>query len=116
MRRKMCWLLVFLLPLHRPFSSDSGILIYLFVEQKGIQLPTLQGNFVNTDEVYPLLTLHYFGQIGAIAFFIGVIASTFASIDACITALTTAFSYDFLDFENQPHEAKEESRTGYYSA
>jgi len=84
-----------------------GILIYLFVEQKGIQLPVQDGRFVNTDEVYPLLTLHYFGQLGAIAFFIGVIASTFASIDTCITALTTAFSYDFLDFENQPHEKKQ---------
>jgi Na+/proline symporter len=84
-----------------------GILIYLFVEQKGISLPLLNGSFINTDEVYPMLTLHHFGEIGAIAFFIGVIASTFASIDACITALTTAFSYDFLDFENQSHEAKQ---------
>jgi Na+/proline symporter len=84
-----------------------GLLIYLFVEVKGIRLPISNGSFINTDEVYPLLTLHYFGQVGAIAFFIGVIASTFASIDACITALTTAFSYDFLDFENQPHEVRQ---------
>ena len=63
-------------------------------------------SFLNTDDVYPLLTLHYFGQMGAVAFFIGVIASTFASMDSCITALTTAFSYDFLDFENQSHETK----------
>ena len=33
-------------------------------------------------------------------------ASTFASIDACITALTTAFSYDFMDIESKPHEQK----------
>lgn len=84
-----------------------GILMYLFAEQKGIQLPLLNGSIQNTDEVYPMLTLHHFGQIGAIAFFIGVIASTFASIDSCITALTTAFSYDFMDFEKQPHEAKQ---------
>jgi Na+/proline symporter len=53
-----------------------------------------------------LLTLNYFGKIGAIAFLIGVIASTFASIDSCIAALTTAFSYDFMNIENQPHEAR----------
>ena len=58
-----------------------------------------------------MLTLHHFGQIGAIAFFIGVIASTFASIDSCIAALTTAFSYDFLDFENQSHEVKQKIKT-----
>ena len=64
------------------------------------------GQFVNTDELYPLLTLNYFGKIGAVAFLIGVIASTFASIDSCIAALTTAFSYDFMDIENKPHEQK----------
>ncbi|MBC6490162.1 sodium:solute symporter [Flavihumibacter stibioxidans] len=89
-----------------------GILMYLFAEQKGISLVSLNGEFQNTDELYPLLTLNYFGQIGAIAFFIGVIASTFASIDSCIAALTTSFSYDFLDFENQSHEAKTKIKNG----
>jgi Na+/proline symporter len=83
-----------------------GVLLYIFVERHGIKLQSQNGQLVNTDGLYPYLTLHYFGQIGAIAFFIGVVASTFASIDACITALTTAFSYDFLDFENKPHEQK----------
>ena len=53
-----------------------------------------------------ICTLNYFGKIGAVAFLIGVIASTFASIDSCIAALTTAFSYDFMDIENQPHESR----------
>lgn len=83
-----------------------GVLLYIYAEQKGVKLTTQNGHFLNTDELYPLLTLNYLGQVGAIAFFIGVIASTFASIDACITALTTAFSYDFMDFENQPHKAR----------
>ncbi len=83
-----------------------GILIYVYAERNGIQLAAEHGKFVNTDGLYPLLTLHYFGRIGAIAFLIGVIASTFASIDACITALTTAFSYDFMDIENQSHERR----------
>jgi Na+/proline symporter len=83
-----------------------GILIYLYAERHGIKLATQNGQFVNTDSLYPLLTLNYFGKIGAIAFLIGVIASTFASIDSCIAALTTAFSYDFMDIANQPQEAK----------
>jgi Na+/proline symporter len=83
-----------------------GILIYLYAERHGINLATQNGKFVNTDDLYPLLTLNYFGKIGAIAFLIGVIASTFASIDSCIAALTTAFSYDFIDIENQPHELR----------
>lgn len=83
-----------------------GILLYIFAEQKGINLATQNGQFINTDDLYPYLTLNFFGKIGAIAFFIGVIASTFSSVDSSIAALTTSFSYDFLDFEKQPHEAR----------
>jgi Na+/proline symporter len=78
-----------------------GVLLYIFVERHGIVLTKENGQLVNTDGLYPFLTLNYFGKIGSIAFFIGVVASTFASIDACIAALTTAFSYDFMDIENQ---------------
>jgi len=85
-----------------------GVLLYIFVEKQGIKLESQNGLLVNTDGLYPYLTIHYFGQIGSIAFFIGVVASTFASIDACITALTTAFSYDFMDFENKTHEQKKQ--------
>jgi Na+/proline symporter len=83
-----------------------GILIYLYAERQGISLKSLNGQFMNTDDLYPRLTLNYFGKIGAVAFLIGVIASTFASIDSCIAALTTAFSYDFMDIENQPLQSK----------
>jgi Na+/proline symporter len=83
-----------------------GVLIYIYAERNGIKLASLNGQFVNTDGLYPILTLNYFGKIGAVAFLIGVIASTFASIDSCIAALTTAFSYDFMDIENRPHEVK----------
>jgi Na+/proline symporter len=83
-----------------------GVLIYIYAERNGVKLAVEHGKFINTDSLYPLLTLNYFGKIGAIAFLIGVIASTFASIDACITALTTAFSYDFMDIENQFHERR----------
>lgn len=83
-----------------------GVLIYIYAERKGINLVRENGQFINTDGLFPLLTLNYLGQIGAIAFLIGIVASTFASIDACITALTTAFSYDFMDIENKPAAAK----------
>jgi Na+/proline symporter len=83
-----------------------GILLYQFASTNHIQLSFENGQFSNTDGLYPLLTMHYFGQIGVIAFFIGIVASTFASIDACITALTTSFSYDFMDIENQEESKK----------
>ena len=96
----------FFIALAQTLFLGLGILMYYYAEQKGIPLVKQNGQYINTDGIYPLLTLNYFGKIGTIAFFIGVITSTFASIDACITALTTAFSYDFLDFENQPHDQR----------
>ncbi|MCJ7821341.1 MAG: sodium:solute symporter, partial [Bacteroidales bacterium] len=88
-----------------------GVLIYIYAERSGISLIKQDGHFINTDELYPLLTLNYFGKIGAVAFLIGVVASTFASIDSCIAALTTAFSYDFMNIENKTHEAKKRIKT-----
>jgi Na+/proline symporter len=89
-----------------------GILIYIYAERNGISLTRLNGQFVNTDELYPVLTMNNFGKIGAIAFLIGVVASTFASIDSCIAALTTAFSYDFMNIENQSQELKKRIKNG----
>ena len=88
-----------------------GVLMYLYAERNAVPLAVSNGTYLNTDEIYPLLTLHYFGAVGAIAFLIAVIASTFASIDACITALTTAFSYDFLSMERLPHEKKKQVKS-----
>jgi Na+/proline symporter len=89
-----------------------GVLIYIYAERNGISLTRLNGQLVNTDELYPVLTLNNFGKIGAIAFLIGVIASTFASIDSCIAALTTAFSYDFMNIENHTPVAKKRIKNG----
>lgn len=88
-----------------------GVLIYIYAERNGVNLIKLDGRFVNTDELYPLLTLNYFGKIGAVAFLIGIVASTFASIDSCIAALTTAFSYDFMNIETKPPEVKKKIKT-----
>jgi len=88
-----------------------GVLIYIYAERNGVNLIKLDGRFANTDELYPLLTLNYFGKIGAVAFLIGIVASTFASIDSCIAALTTAFSYDFMNIETKPPEVKKKIKT-----
>ena len=96
----------FFIALAQTLFLGLGVLMYLFAAKRGIPLSSSGGHIQRTDELYPLLTLHYFGTTGAVAFLIAVIASTFASIDACITALTTAFSYDFLRYESIPHEKK----------
>ncbi|HTR28741.1 MAG TPA: sodium:solute symporter [Puia sp.] len=108
--RKNVLSFTFLIAVAQTLFLGLGVLMYLFAARKGIPLAARDGRIQHTDDLYPLLTLHYFGATGAVAFLIAVIASTFASIDACITALTTAFSYDFLHFESIPHERKRRVR------
>ncbi|MFN8353007.1 MAG: sodium:solute symporter [Spirosomataceae bacterium] len=89
-----------------------GVLIYLFAKEKGIALPQENGKYTAPDELYPLLTLHYFGRVGTVAFLIGVVASTFASIDSCITALTTSISYDFFAVDTKTTAQKIRIKNG----
>lgn len=88
------------------------MLLYIYAERNGISLPAQNGKLVSVDELYPQLTLNYFGKIGAIAFLTGVTASTFASIYSCIAALTTSFSYDFMNIENHPSGVKRKIKNG----
>ncbi|MEP7322162.1 MAG: sodium:solute symporter, partial [Saprospiraceae bacterium] len=104
--KKNVYLFSFFIAMAQTMFLGLGVLIYIFAERKGIKLDMLAGKFVNTDGLFPLLALNYLGQVGVVAFLIGVIASTFASIDSCIAALTTSFSYDFIDIENRPDADK----------
>lgn len=81
-----------------------GVLMYLFIANHQIPLANDHGHLVQTDSVYPMLAQNYLGKIGAIAFFIAVIASTFATIDSCITALTTSMCYDIFSIETNARE------------
>jgi len=102
----------FFIALAQTLFLGLGVLLYLFAQERGIRLATHSGRCVNTDDLYPFLILHYFGRLGAIAFFVAIIASTFATIDACITALTTAVSYDFLNFEKRTHSERVKIKNG----
>jgi Na+/proline symporter len=70
-----------------------GALLYIYANSKGIAIPA------KTDQLYPMLALQqHFGQITAIFFLLGIIASSYASADSALASLTTAFCIDFLDF------------------
>ncbi|MBC3538374.1 sodium:solute symporter [Rufibacter sediminis] len=73
-----------------------GALLYLFAQSKGIDLPA------KGDNVFPFLALNYFSPFMGIVFILGITAITYASADSALTALTTSFCVDFLDFKNKP--------------
>ncbi|RDC64846.1 sodium:solute symporter [Adhaeribacter pallidiroseus] len=78
-----------------------GALLYIFAQAKGITLPT------KGDDVFPFLALNYFPAFAAIAFILGIVAITYASADSALTALTTSFCVDFLDFKNRPETERQ---------
>lgn len=78
-----------------------GVMLYLYAEKFGIQLEIENGKFINTDGLFPLLSLGSFGTIAAISFILGITAASFSSVDSSLTALTTSFTVDFLNVKNK---------------
>ncbi|MBV7441014.1 sodium:solute symporter [Weeksellaceae bacterium TAE3-ERU29] len=76
-----------------------GMMLYVYADVNGIELPTKNVNGVvqlATDKVLPFLTLNYFGVFAGVMFVLGTAAAAFSSVDSALTALTTSFCYDFL--------------------
>ena len=93
-QKNMFWFSVILVIVNVLFLS-LGALLYTYAGQKGIALPA------KGDDVYPFLALHHFPYFAAIAFILGIIAITYASADSALTALTTSFCVDFLNFKER---------------
>jgi len=81
-----------------------GALLYLYSTEFGIQLPAVK------DELFPMLAFNEFGLLAAILFLLGITASTYASSDSALAALTTSFCIDFLNFKNKPEEVKQKQK------
>lgn len=84
-----------------------GVLLYMFAESKGIQLPE------KSDDLYPMLALNFLGLPVGIAFLLGITAAAYSSADSALTALTTSFSIDFLDIKK--YDEKKKQRIKKYS-
>jgi Na+/proline symporter len=83
-----------------------GVMLYLYAEKFGIQLEIENGQFIHTDNLFPMLSLGSFGTVAAISFILGITAASFSSVDSSLTALTTSFTHDFLDITHKNSEEK----------
>jgi Na+/proline symporter len=85
-----------------------GALLYTYAGSIGLEIPT------RTDQLYPKIAFNHLDAAAGIFFILGLIGSTYASSDSALTALTTSFCVDFLNFEKRtqhPNEhATEEER------
>ena len=83
-------------------------MLYLYAEKFGIQLEIENGKFINTDALFPMLSLGHFGTIASISFILGITAASFSSVDSALTALTTSFTHDFLDIQHKNSKEKKQ--------
>ncbi len=79
-----------------------GVLLYIYAENNGISLATGEnGALLDTDNLFPDLALNHLGVFAGVSFLLGIIAASFSSVDSSLTALTTSFTYDFLDISHK---------------
>lgn len=83
-----------------------GILLFMYAKQNNIAIPIVNGT-PRTDLLFPTIALNYSTPLIGFLFFLGILASTYASADSALTSLTTAFCIDFLGFQkNEKQEDK----------
>jgi Na+/proline symporter len=102
-KKNMYWFSIILVGVNFLFLS-VGALLFIYAQQKGIAIPAV------SDQFYPSLALNHLGLAVGVFFLLGIIASSYASSDSALTALTTSFCIDFLDFANKDEKLKQKQR------
>jgi Na+/proline symporter len=81
------------------FFLGVGALLYQYADRYGVTV-------TKTDYLYPTIALNYLGTLPAIIFMLGLTAATFATTDSALTALTTSFCIDFLNFSKRTGQSE----------
>src|SRR5690606_2742328 len=90
-----------------------GAMLYFYAADNGLDVSALP----TPDYLFPEIALNYLPILPGIIFMMGLTAATFATTDSALTALTTSFCVDFLNFqkiENPNAPALERTRTMVY--
>lgn len=82
-----------------------GALLYVYAGKEGISIPD------RTDLLYPTVALEFLGPTVGILFILGLIAAAYSSADSALTALTTSFCIDFLNFKTSEKSEEEKKKT-----
>ena len=72
-----------------------GAMLYIFAAKEGIEIPA------KADQLFPTIALEHLNPAIVMIFLLGLIAAAYSSADSALTALTTSFCVDFLDFEGK---------------
>jgi len=93
-RKNMTTLSLILVPVNLIFLF-LGAVLYLYAAEFNIQLPEL------SDHLFPLIAFNHLGLIAGTVFIIGLISAAYSSADSALTALTTSFSIDIMEYDKK---------------
>jgi Na+/proline symporter len=100
--QKNMWVFSFVLLLTNVLFLLLGALIYLKVQQLGLEMPT------KSDDLFPTLAIKYFPAWLGLLFIIGLISALFPSADGALTALTASTCIDLIGIRDRDwDEAKQ---------
>lgn len=102
-QKNMFWFCVTLVFVNLLFLT-LGALLYIYSLSRGLELPA------RADALFPMLALNEFGMLAGIFFLLGITASSYASSDSALAALTTAFCIDFLNFKEKTEAQKQRQK------
>lgn len=85
-----------------------GALLYLYAANIGLELPK------QSDQLYPTIAIQHLPPMAGVVFVLGIIAAAYSSADSTLTALTTSFCVDFLNFEKKDPSQTDQKRTRTY--
>lgn len=82
-----------------------GALLFIYAINSGMSIPD------RTDLLFPEIAINSELSISlAVLFLLGLIAAAYSSADGALTALTTSFCIDFLNFQNKKQSAQKRIR------
>ncbi|MDQ2862240.1 MAG: sodium:solute symporter, partial [Bacteroidota bacterium] len=91
------------------FFLSVGALLYIYANREGIAIPVDSVTHLpRTDYLFPEIALNHFKGVPAVVFMLGLTAATFATTDSGLTALTTSFCIDFLNFDKIKNGSEKE--------
>jgi Na+/proline symporter len=93
-RKNMTALSLILVPVNLVFLF-LGAVLYIYAAEFQIPLPEL------SDHVFPLIAFDYLGIVAGSVFIIGLISAAYSSADSALTALTTSFSIDIMEYDKK---------------
>lgn len=102
-KKNMFWFSAVLIPVNLLFLG-LGALLYIYAAQNGIEIPA------KADDLYPMIALNHLSLFAGVVFLLGIIAAAYSSADSALTALTTSFCVDFLNFDKREEADRKRTR------